>query len=495
MIREKIAQWLLSPAIISKVRMEQTLEDDTGWRRASIKSGLGGNDIGGTPDLQSRPQIIRLGRQILRKNPFLRKSYMEPMIACVIGSGFKFKAKKENKALQDVLDTFIKRNDISTKFQMFLYALYLTEGELILPFKVNPTTGSLKVTYVYSDDYTVDFSPDDNRVVAAIYKSATKDISFTPVTGTTDKPGLFSGLKPVDKTAGVDVTPPNGTPTYAAYIKGIDSTSKRGLPPIFSIVDYADALDNFFFTRLDMLKTLMRVWVDVSVDGTKDDVKDIADKYKTIPDAGSADVHNAKVEIKPQKFDFDGGEVRADVETFLKSFTMATGVPHPWILGEQPIDAGALFAKMAIVEQEIMKEVYTLLIDCEIEAKKATGVLSADVDTSYTVIVPEISIKDIGKMATAMNQIMLALMTMTQESWVESKDAAEAAVEAVNMTLDTELAPVADPDALAKEKAPPMAPIVPGGGGTQGGQADAFNKFTRKGQLINQNTKTTVTRA
>lgn len=503
-------------------------DDDSGWRKAT--GGLGGDMVGITSDIQNRQQVISIIRRVARKNPFIESDFVEPMTACVIGSGVRIRT--ENQKLKKILDKFVKRNAFYAKFQYDLYKQTLYEGELILPIRVD-RDGAVSVTYLYTDTAYVRFSPDDNRLVdflsilrlanAAVPEqrndgqslvatgdpNAKNERRFTPILDVTDKDELFQKRlnKFVTKPgiAGVDVAPPEeDTRDMCVYCRFNTATTRRGLPKLFRIMDFGDVLDQFTYNHLKMLEAILRLWLDVTVTGGKAEVEKIAQQYKNIPPGGSADVHNETVEVAAKKFEIDGTAVGAGWTTMKDGWDLTTGVPSDYLLGKKEIEAGSMFQRLIVKEQKEFEEPVRILVDCEIAAQKAAGNIGKDEDTDYDILFPEVSTRDVGRLATAINQIALSLMLAKQENWIDGKDAAAVYAEILDMAADTQVEPQdgepepgmppveGDPNAMPQDGGKKIGPQA---GGSQGGQADAFNKFTRRGAKMNRMSKAKVTRA
>lgn len=485
-------------------------DDDTGWRRAAdsdklVNGKIAGGMIGETDDIANRANIIHKIRLIMRKNPFLYRDFILPMVSCLIGSGIKAKATEES--VQDIIDDYFKGDAMTPKYQADLAALFLTEGELILPIRTTKYGAHLRTTYLYTDTVEVVFSPNDNRLVDKIVRpvDGTESIHFVAVQMLTNKEELFKAY--LNKT---QKDPPGGKeiatkdedkytdpPQMAIYVKNGNPSTRRGFPAVYTIADFADILDEFLYQRLNLLRALMRMWLDVTVEGDKTLVEKVAEDFKTIPANGSVDVHNAKIEVETKRFDLDGAEISEDFRSMLTGFDLATTIPSKYMLGELSIEAGSMFHKMLVLEQGTFRELFTIILDCQIEAQKAVGKIGEKVDTAYELIFPEVSTKDISKLSTAVNQLALALMTGIDEGWVEHESAAKAFVEAFNMVLDTELKPELTPpeDMDVNTIQGRNKRVFPNAGGKQSGQADSRSRFIERGEEINDKTKKEVKRA
>ena len=490
-------------------RMGGSADDDTGWRRAADSDQLAngkiaGGMIGETDDIANRANIVHKIRLIMRKNPFLYRDFVLPSVACLIGSGINVKAKEEK--VQDILDEYFKKDAMTPKYQAELAALYLTEGELILPVRTTKYGANLRTTYLYTDTVEVMFSPNDNRLVDWIVRpvDGSESVKFVAIQMLTDKEELFRGYlsgetkdPPGGKEIGAEEGKYTDPPQMAIYVKNSNPSTRRGFPIVYTIADFADILDEFLYQRLNLLRALMRMWLDVTVEGDKTLCEKISEDFKTIPPNGSVDVHNAKVTVEPKRFDLDGAEISEDFRSMLTGFDLATTIPSKYLLGEAEIEAGSMLHKLLVLEQNTFRELFTIILDCQIEAKKAIGLIGKGVDTSYELIFPEVSTKDISKLSTAVNQLALALMTGTQEGWIEHESAAKAFVEAFNMVLDTELKAETTPpeDLDVNTLRGRNQRILPGGGGKQSGQADARSRFIERGEDINNKSKTEVKRA
>jgi hypothetical protein len=509
--------------------------DEVGFRRIGVDGkDTNGGWVGTAIDLVDRAALVKNLRLLVRKNPFLQRSIITPLVSCLIGSGIVVKTK--HKKLQKIIKEFWKCNAYTALYLEKLAGLMVTEGELIRPIAVDPQTGSIRTTYLYSDTVDIRWSENDNRLMDAIIyfqntsgaRNTENKREFVPVLAITDKDSLMAG-RVKSKTAeeeNEEVAKSlkagkvgNVGGELCSYIQLNATTTRRGLPPLYSLLDFGQDLEEFVYGRLNLLRLISRYWIDVSVEGVDTDVEEIAKKYTTIPKSGTADVHNSKVTVEGKKFDLNGADTEKDLTTFLKTFDMTSLVPSEVLSGTKPIEAGSMFYKYMLSLQNGFKEALEIDIDCLIAAKKAAGLLpKGDIaDLSYDIIFPEISTKDIAKLATAVNQISLALLVGVQNKWFTNDDAAAALSESMNMLLDTEIVAQTNIDAELEAEAEQLAedenaPVEEGGEQTQPGggshqttgkynsaspnkSGNAYARFTEQGRRINKNVKNKVSRS
>lgn len=472
--------------------------------------------VGTTDDIVAREIMIDQCRRIVRRNPFLQQSLINPMISLIVGTGIQFKPKdSENEELAKAIKEFIKLNAMNEEYQRFLTGLLLMEGEVIQPLGFSRTSKKVRITFLYSDTVDVFWSPDDNRIPSYLEfrpTSASMGVGkqLLPITELTD---MAEFVKQIGKTGGL-------FQDAAVYTRTNYLTTRRGLPPLYTLLDYADNLDDYLYNRMDMVKVNAQHWLDVSVDGGKKDVSDISGQYTNIPKSGTVDIHNKKVEVTTKRFDLGSSEARDDIESFTGVWDMISMISSAVLRGDKPIEAGSILVKVTESYQTAMKSAFLLPLKAYLHFLKMHGKLKlaeSETDFEVDVIFPQVSSKDISKLATSINQISLALLVARQEGWIDHENAAKSFVEAANMVLDTDLQPLKEPEEpdIAEVTGqgtgmPPKGtmpngqmlgmPIEPQAGGAQSGQSDkqrsgrAFAKYTQNGQKINKQTQSKVSR-
>jgi hypothetical protein len=108
------------------------------------------------------------------------------------------------------------------------------------------------------------------------------------------------------------------------------------------------------------------------------------------------------------------------------------GLPA-WFFAD-PVDANRATAeemagptgKMLTNKQNMMKRVVRAIIDFAIDQARQHGVLAEDADGSWTLQVPDLSVKDIASSATALQTITASVAQAEDRGWIRGVTAARA---------------------------------------------------------------------
>lgn len=479
---------------------DATSINEPGYRRLGtiLPSGLmSPTTVGTTDDIVDRSNMINQCRRIVRTNPFLQRSIIDPVISLIIGTGVIFKVKNGNTKVEDAIKKYIKFNAFTPEYQRFLAGMLLMEGEILQPLGFDRKTGNTRITFFYSDTVDVIWSSDDNRIPSFI--------SFMPVSGNMQ---VSKQMFPITELTPLDSFISNigkGTGFFqdaCVYTRTNYLTTRRGLPPLYTLLDYADNLDDYVYDRMELVKTTAQHWLDITVEGGKGDVEEISKKYLSIPKSGTVDVHNKKISTEPRRFETNSTDAKYEMDGFTNIWDMISMLPSKILNNEKQIEAGSTVVKVVEAHQICLKSAFLIPLLASLYFSKLTGKIDgvSEEDFDIDVIFPQVSSKDISKLATAINQISLALLVARQEGWIDHADAAKAFAEAIEMILDTEISPLMEEatvniDAVAGKN----GGIQPQGGAKQSGQSDKqpsgnpFAKYTKNGEKIN-NSKSKVSR-
>jgi len=195
--------------------------------------------------------------------------------------------------------------------------------------------------------------------------------------------------------------------------------SKYGWPDTWHLVDWLDQADMFFFDVAERIFFLtLFVW-DVLCEGLDDDELAVKQKNTPIPSRGAVRYHNESVKweaVTPQL-------QQADIETagrmliyFIAS--IGFGVPETWLGASQTTryagakEAVAPARKILEARQSYIQSAIKLMVQFQIDQAIRAKQLSEDedLDTSFTVEMPEISKEDVGELAKTLKVAMEGLM-------------------------------------------------------------------------------------
>ncbi|MBI3405454.1 MAG: hypothetical protein HY046_08355, partial [Acidobacteria bacterium] len=306
----------------------------------------------------------------------------------VVGEGFKALAEDPN--VQIVIDRFW--NDPVNNFGENIEAWFkelMVFGELCLPTAVNPVDGFVRVGYIDPQEIeSIEFGmlqTGDGQVEISIAVAVQLRARLTEVRGRRLE------LVRHDETF--------ASPTFGQFVGDAfyDSINKakaatRGISELFALADWIDVFDQMIFDFADKVRFLNAFVWDYTLKGADEKGAEEFRKkvVKSPPKQGGVQVHNDQVVITAVTPDFKGAEMSESART-VKLYGMGGAGLPAWFFAD-PVDANRATAqemqgptgKMLTNRQNMMKRVVTRLVDYAIDQAIAHGVLSKEVDRTWT---------------------------------------------------------------------------------------------------------------
>lgn len=243
------------------------------------------------------------------------------------------------------------------------------------------------------------------------------------------------------------------------------SNSARGRSELLQSADALDGYEQFLFDRLDArAQSNVFVW-DTTVEGkTQEEIKELA-KDLPAPKRGQEFLHNEKVKRQAVTPDLKADDASADARLAKNHILAGHGFPPHWFAEGMDVNratAGEMDAptlKMLTLAQRIVKDMVADMIRYQIRKKIEAAELKAEykiegggakktikaVD-AFDVATPELSPKDLVKLATALAPITNSLLIAASQGWIARETAANVfANVATALGLEVEAAEI-DPD-------------------------------------------------
>jgi len=201
----------------------------------------------------------------------------------------------------------------------------------------------------------------------------------------------------------------------------------EGMSDLFPVADFADCLDQLIFSSLERMSEEMKwVW-DIQMTGASEQqVREMADGLnRNPPKPGSFNVHNEFIKWSPLASGIQASNVN-DEANMIRDYALGgMGVPthffsEPNAGGRQLAEAMAspayqtLGARQAEIEL-LVTEIGEYVLDHKIIA----GQLPADVDRTFTISFPKISMRDLQRIGGAMLRVAQALAIASENRWID----------------------------------------------------------------------------
>jgi hypothetical protein len=379
------------------------------------------------PVMQLRMQQISF---YLRATTPFGKRIVEVISDYVVGEGFKPAAKDDR--VQQVLDRFWNDEVNNMKRALRDWCDELsTFGELCIPATVNPVDGFVRLGYV--DPQLLDAieygtlstgaagAPEMTTFPIAVrlrrdtYDTASRRITLvrTDENVVSDTFGQLAGegfYWPINKAKG----------------------ASRGLSELFALADWIDVFDQMIFDYADKVRFLNAFVWDYTVKGADDPTVEKFKKKLTQnpPRQGGVQVHNDQVEIKAQVPSMQGADMSEAIRAVKLYGLGGAGLPA-WFFAD-PVDSNRSTAdemtgptgKKLTERQNHLKGAVLQVLAFVVQQAIYAGVLPEGVDTTISLQVPDLMIKDLQKAATTLGAVVNALSIMEENGWITGETAA-----------------------------------------------------------------------
>lgn len=399
---------------VSALRESHGGDADAGWRRLSER------------DRDLNP--IKLDRQreiavyLWTHNPVARR-IIETMVEWIVGEGVSITADDEDtKALlESMWNHPVNRWDL--KLPMRVRELFLM-GEQAWPVFRNQFSGVLvmggldpsKIKEVVTD-------PDNVEAPIGVIQKA-------PV-GHHER-----RLKTVLRGDELEILSPAAQRERESFTDGelflfqVNklSSQTRGSSELFVLADWIDAYEDLLFAMIQVEKNRANVLWDVELAGATDE--EIQDRLKTIkpPKPLTVRVHNEKEKWTLNGAKGDSGSGSAEGARLFRNHVLGgAAIPEHWYGGGGDVnrataaEMGTPTEKAMTAKQKVVRYTLEDVLHAQVEAGIHAGALREhpDLRSGVGITMPDLSPRDISRVATGLQQVAAALMVARGEGWVD----------------------------------------------------------------------------
>lgn len=424
-IRDSIGTALhaISEAVLTLPADQDIDNDDFGGRRIT---GDNKRDL----SEMSHDRQREIAWYLYLTNPQAR-DFMEKIVDYTVGEGVNVTAP--NEEIAGVITRFWDdpTNDMDQRLEQFVRELHYF-GELALPVEVNEHTGAAQIGYI--DPSGIDQIKKDpgNALIDRhlVMKAAPGETAVTKdIVGPNKDTGLLEGncfYFPINRAS-------NGT---------------RGNSEMLHLADWFDAYDQFLFATMERASLLNTFIWDVTLEkmGPKQ-IKQWLKKNRDIK-PGMIRAHNEKVKWDSVSPDTKGADASKNAKIFRGQLAAGTGIPEHWMgIGDGANKATASemndppvkrMTRRQNLVRSMIRKMINFAIDAAIEAKYITipkveegpdkgqelkpGSKEWNDWRQFKVIMPDVSAKDVTKVAAALSQATQAMMLAQQNGWTTSDE-------------------------------------------------------------------------
>ncbi len=402
------------------VPVDDTASDTSRWRRLTEKAPRNLSDY-------DHKRMLDIALYLYRFNPLAHRG-VEIMRDFVVGSGIRIEAK--DKSIQSVIDRFwnnpVHKMDRLLARIAFELSLY---GEFISPALVNRHNGDVELSYISPlqvKDVTL------NRGNLLLFDS----VEIMPTDISTESSKLKVINLETDVEAHLDPEDPNSPSTYGyrtgdCFYFSVNRVgdASRGLSDLLAVADFVDSLDQLIFNSLERM-THETGWLwDIEMQGASNEQcqQKVAELEAAPPRPGSFLVHNEWVKWNPMKIGLEAENV-TDESLLIRNYALGgMGVPvhffsEPQGAGRAVAESMAAPAYQSLESRQSEVEGFVReILDFVIDQKLVRKMLDSNLDRSYDVIMPKISLRNLQRTGGAMNRTAQALKTAQDEGWIDSE--------------------------------------------------------------------------
>ena len=211
------------------------------------------------------------------------------------------------------------------------------------------------------------------------------------------------------------------------------SNQNRGMSDLLQVGDWLDQADDVLFSLGDREQMAGYFSFDVTLMNA-DDAK-VKERAKVLrlnpPSKGSVNVHNENEVWQMWSPDLHQGGSIDSFRAILGLILGGMGFPVHWYgFGDDANRATATAqadptTKSLEHDQNIIKNLFVGMLQFVADQAEIAGSYTPADDTTITLDLPEISMRDTGKITAAINQMVMALISASGEGWISKETAAE----------------------------------------------------------------------
>jgi len=352
---------------------------------------------------------------------------VEIKVDFLCGEGVQVKAK--DPAVKETLDEFWNdhHNDLDKFIPDFVQG-HSVFGESLLQCYTNPISGKTQIAatdplWIDAVEYAT-LEGDPGRAVTQPQTVVLRTMAQEK------QQRRLRVIQPDENPASESYGQLTGECFYWASRKSRAAT--RGISDLFRGADLFDAHDQFLWAALEMARAHSAfIWQVVMHGATQEQIDQYLKDHPRGPRSGAVLATNDQVEWKaispPLRAYSDAQTLKTVKQTIIAGF----GYPEHWFADggdanrATASEMGEPVLKMLSRQQRDLKFMLEEILRYVISAKIAAGVLPENVDQTFDVQMPELSVRDQGQLAAALQSTTAALSLAKAEGWVDNATAAK----------------------------------------------------------------------
>lgn len=218
--------------------------------------------------------------------------------------------------------------------------------------------------------------------------------------------------------------------------------SPRGRSDFRTLLDYIDAWERYSYNFLERAELMLNYIWDVKITGGPAEVEKFKEENKIAPLPGAVRAHNQNVEWKAEAPNMNSFDVKTGSEMGKNVILGMAGRPDSWFGsgGKSYQNEAELQAMVPIKDldkrQYYHKKQLIYMIKFFIDQGIVYGSINPKADLSFTVNMPEISKKDLAKIAGVLPAITNSVIFGISEGLITRRTASRTLISAINQMGD-----------------------------------------------------------
>lgn len=369
----------------------------------------------------------------LWENYPLSKWIIEIIVSFVLADGLPWRTDSKiiNQILKDFWTDPVNKLD-STLIEHVRE--FLISGELLLPFKVSPNTGRVRMGFVDPKLIDTVFTDPDNaklKIGVVLKKqSDEQEARSYKIRISKEEEDFLS-----QRAKSMRLSYKDGDCFFFTLNSLTNST--RGRSELFAVADWIDLYENFLYDYAEKWSFYNNFVWDLTVeDGDESAVKTHTENFRKIASKpGSTYGHNQKIKLQAMNPDLKAVEVDQGARLLRNHILGCIGLPSHWYGGAEDVnkassqEMGIPTFKILSAKQNVIVSILKILFDCQIEYALVYNSVSygrvTKEEINYEIIKPEINVKDLSKFGAVIKNVADGVEIAEINQWIDKRTARE----------------------------------------------------------------------
>ena len=362
----------------------------------------------------------------------MAKWIINVIVSFIIAEGLPFESK--NPKIMQILTGFwfdsVNRMDLYLRKHVTELHIF---GDLMFPVKVSPSNGRVRMGYIDPKEIEqVIIDPENCKIKIGVklkspagedaryYKTVLdNDIeNFLSVKARTLRNSFKSG------------------DCFCFSINNV-TNSPRGRSELLTVADWIDTYENFLYDYAEKWsQTNVFLWDLLIKDADESVIRNkVAELNRASGNPGSIYGHNDSIELKAITPDLKSLEVDTGARLIRNHILGGVGLPTNWYGGAEDVNKSSAdemttpTMKILTEKQNYFKHILSSIFDYQIFCARKYNKTSygdlKDEDIKYTVITPELSVKDLTKFGAIIKNVADGLSVAESNMWIDKEAALE----------------------------------------------------------------------